>query len=160
MHLKEKLDPLEKKIKILRFIDHFGLNDYFNIDKVGDIELTNSYESVSTGKYYNSIKGKFHLSYTYNKGNNQINKVKFSTKYSSYESYENRYKPDIECDTSLNVTNTDDQYYIDKDNHNIPCMLYINGDEVESESWGYLVGKIIDIICGDKRALCQFLDFK
>ena len=107
-----------------------------------------------------SRNGTFELSYTYYQTNNNIIKVKFSAEYSSQTSYENRYEPYVECESSLEVTNTNDQYYIDKANHDIPCQLYVNGDEVESQSWAYLINKIIYDIEGEENELYKFLDFK
>ena len=142
-----KLAILEKKIKIFKFIDNFGLSNY--LENVHDIELTNSYNKSNIGE--------FNFSYIYNKSNNQVNHIKFKVKYSNQHSYENNINTYIE--STLDVTNTSDLYYIDHA-EGVPCTLYINGDELEAESWGYLLGKIIDIICGSRGTLYRFLDFK
>lgn len=101
--------------------------------------------------------GEFHFSYKYFKSNDQINHVNFSLKYSSQQSYENRYDPNIECQTSLNVTNTNDKYYIDKDHKGIPVEFFVNQEEPEEESWGYLLFKIIQEV--EYKGVLEFIDF-
>jgi len=159
--LDTKLKPLQEKMKTLRFIEHFGLKSYFNIDKVQNIKVTNSYEYVSADEYCESSEGKFNFSYGYfnskNKNKIKTNEVKFSLKYSSQQSYENRYNPYIECQTSVNVTNTNDKYYIDKDHNGIPVEFFVNEKESEEESWGYLLSKIIQKIEG--QGVLEFVDF-
>ena len=159
--LEAKIKPLEEKMKALRFIEHFGLESYFNIAKVQNIKVTNSYEYVSAAEYCESSEVKFNFSYEYckSKNNNKIktNKVNFSLKYSSQQSYENRYNPYIECQTSVNVTNTNDKYYIDKDHKGIPVQFFVNEKEPEEESWGYLLFKIIQEI--ESEGVLEFIDF-
>lgn len=156
--LEIKLKPLEEKMKTLRFIDHYDLKSYFNIDKIQDIKFSNQYDYVSTGEYNESIVGEFHFSYKYFKSNNQINQVNFSIKYSSQQSYENRYEPYIDCQTSINVTNTDDKYELDKDHEGIPVEFFVNQEEPEEESWGYLLSQIIQKI--EYKGILEFLEFE
>ena len=159
--IQSKLKPLEEKMKTLRFIEHFGLKSYFNIDRVQNIKITNSYDYVSAAEYCGSGEGEFNFSYEYcnskNKNKIKTNEVKFSLKYSSQQSYENRYNPYIECQTSVNVTNTNDKYYIDKDNRGIPVQFFVNEEEPEEESWGYLLSKIIQDI--EYKGVLEFIDF-
>ena len=108
--LEAKLKPLQEKMKTLRFIEHFGLESYININKVQNIKVSNSYNYVSGAEYCGSGVGEFHFSYQYFKSKNVKINVKFSLEYSSEESYENRYNPYIDCQTSLNVFNTKEQH--------------------------------------------------
>ena len=54
IELKSKLKPFEEKMKTLRFIEHFGLKSYFNINKVQNIKVSNSYNYVSGAEYCGS----------------------------------------------------------------------------------------------------------
>lgn len=130
-------------MKTLRFIEHFGLENYFNIDKVQNINVSNSYNYVSGAEYCGSGA-------EYCKSKNVKINVKFSLEYSSEESYENRYNPYIDCYTSLNVFNT-------KDNKGIPVNFSVNGKEPKEKSWAYLLSKIIQEI--ESQGVLEFVDF-
>ena len=130
-------------MKTLRFIEHFGLENYFNIDKIQNINVSNSYNYVSGAEYCGSGA-------EYCKSKNVKINVKFSLEYSSEESYENRYNPYIDCYTSLNVFNT-------KDNKGIPVNFSVNGKEPKEKSWAYLLSKIIQEI--ESQGVLEFVDF-
>ena len=130
-------------MKTLRFIEHFGLENYFNIDKIQNINVSNSYNYVSGAEYCGSGA-------EYCKSKNVKINVKFSLEYSSEESYENRYNPYIDCYTSLNVFNT-------KDNKGIPVNFWVNGKEPKEKSWAYLLSKIIQEI--ESQGVLEFVDF-
>jgi len=157
IELKTKLKPFEEKMKTLRFIEHFSLESYFNINKVQNIKVSNSYNYVSGAEYCGSGLGEFHFSYEYCKSKNVKINVKFSLEYSSEESYENRYNPYIDCQTSLNVFNTKDKYQLDKDDKGIPVDFSVNGKEPKEKSWAYLLFKIIQEI--ESQGVLEFVDF-
>jgi len=158
-------------MKTLRFIEHFGLENYFNIDKIQNINVSNSYNYVSGAEYcgsgaeycgsgaeycgsgaeYCGSGAEYCGSGAeYCKSKNVKINVKFSLEYSSEESYENRYNPYIDCYTSLNVFNT-------KDNKGIPVNFSVNGKEPKEKSWAYLLSKIIQEI--ESQGVLEFVDF-
>lgn len=137
-------------MKTLRFIEHFGLENYFNIDKIQNINVSNSYNYVSGAEYCGSGAEYYVSGAEYCKSKNVKINVKFSLEYSSEESYENRYNPYIDCYTSLNVFNT-------KDNKGIPVNFWVNGKEPKEKSWAYLLSKIIQEI--ESQGVLEFVDF-
>jgi len=137
-------------MKTLRFIEHFGLENYFNIDKIQNINVSNSYNYVSGAEYCGSGAEYCGSGAEYCKSKNVKINVKFSLEYSSEESYENRYNPYIDCYTSLNVFNT-------KDNKGIPVNFWVNGKEPKEKSWAYLLSKIIQEI--ESQGVLEFVDF-
>jgi len=160
--LKLKLNPLEKTMRVFRFIDEFDLKSH--LDHVTNINISNEYNEVSTGEYNLSQIGEFKFSYDYINNNKTIN-VNFTIDFSSQTSYENRYEPYIECEYKLDVTNTDDEYYIDGGDY--PEILivnseYVNGDENlpnVPESWCNLINRVINYIEGDKNQMKDLMKF-
>ena len=156
--LEIKLKPLEEKMKTLRFIEHFGLESYININKIQDIKFSNKYDYISTGEYEESINAEFNFSYKYFKSINQINHVNFYLKYSSQHTYENRYVPNINCQTKINVTNTNDEYHFDKDDMGRPVEFYVIQDDTDEESWGSLLSKLVEKI--EYKGILEFIEFQ
>lgn len=68
------------------------------LEHISDLSFTNSYEYSNPREYHEFIDGSFELSYKYKE-----DKILFTGKYESNQTYENRYEPHIEQEYCLQI---------------------------------------------------------
>ena len=99
------------------------------------------YSDNPRDEYSSFHSGELELSYDYVKSNNNIINIKYKADYNSTQTYENRYNPYVEFDSSLKVSPTL-HYTYNKDEE----IIY--DEEDEENKWCDLMNKVLnDISC-------------
>jgi len=133
-----------KADKVLEnFKNKYNVDNMPNIDNLKVI-ASYRYSDNPRDEYSAFHSGELVLSYDYVKGNNNVISVEYKADYNSTQTYDNRYDPDVEFDSSLQVSpNLDYTYHRDEE------IIYEDEDKDEDEGkWCDLMNKVLDdILC-------------
>lgn len=149
--LESLLENLQKETdsvvvpKVDKVLENF--KNKYNVDNMPNIDnlkvIARYRNSDNPRDEYSSFhSGELVLSYDYVKGNNNVISVEYKADYNSTQTYDNRYDPDVEFDSSLQVSpNLDYTYHRDEE------IIYEDEDEDEGK-WCDLMNKVLDdILC-------------
>jgi hypothetical protein len=149
--INDQIESLEKQIiqlkneknaiKLMKLCD---ITDD-DLDRVGNFQVDLTYDCISSEPYeYSSlINGKMVVSYNYTNVHfksateieTKICTVKLTVTYGYYQTYENRYEPNIESSSKVEVDGIDERWQ------------YIENQEIEysdkNGKWGYIINKIL-----------------
>ena len=164
--LKKELDEKNKKISVIENkLSEFFKTEDSDLEKIKknflekyDIDMTYvdnlkilahyRYSDNPRDEYSAYHSGELELSYDFIKDSDNIISVKYTADYNSSQSYENRFDPDVEFDSELNVS-PNIKFDYDKDVE----IYYTNPseeDECESEEdnslWCNLINKVLEEI--------------
>ena len=102
-------DP-KKDNKIPQDVDKVKENfkDKYNVDNMPNVDNLKviaryRYSDNPRDEYSSFHSGELELSYDYVKGNNNVISVEYKADYNSTQTYDNRYDPDVEFESSLKV---------------------------------------------------------
>lgn len=113
------------------------------------------YSDNPRDEYSSYHSGELELSYDYvkDKDNNNVISVKYTADYNSSQSYENRFDPDVEFDSTLTVSPSNIKFDYDKDVE----IFYTNPkyddedseDDEETTKWCDLLNNVLEEIEGN-----------
>ena len=148
-------DP-KKGNKIPQDVDRVKENfkDKYNVDNMPNVDNLKviaryRYSDNPRDEYSAFHSGELELSYDYVKGNNNVISVKYKAEYNSSQTYDNRYNPDVEFESSLKVSpNLHYTYHKDELIEYYEPTKDEDEDEDEDEGkWCDLMNKVLDDIC-------------
>ena len=146
-------DVISKVDKVTEnFKNKYDVDIMPNIDNLKVI-ASYRYSDNPRDEYSAFHGGKLELSYDYVKGNNNVISVKYKAEYNSSQTYDNRYDPDVEFESSLKVSpNLHYTYHKDElIEYYEPTKDEDEEDEDEDEDegkWCDLMNKVLDdILC-------------
>jgi hypothetical protein len=121
------------------FKNKYNVDNMPNIDNLKVI-ASYRYSDNPRDEYSAFHSGELELSYDYVKGNNNVISVKYKADYNSSQTYDNRYEPYVEFESSLEVSpNLHYTYHRDEE------IIYEDKDE---DKWCDLMNKVLDdILC-------------
>ena len=149
-------DSLKTEESELEKIKQNLLNRY-NIDMtyIDNLNVISHYRYSDNPRdeYSSYHSGELELSYDYVKDNNNVISVKYTADYNSSQSYENRFDPDVEFESKLNVSPSNIKFDYDPDVE----IFYTNPkyddedseDDEDSTKWCDLMNKILEDIDGN-----------
>jgi hypothetical protein len=130
------------KMFVENVIDNFkDRYDVINMPNIDNLKVIARYRHSDNPRdeYSSFHSGELELSYDYVKGNNNVISVEYKADYNSTQTYENRFDPEVEFDSSLKVSpNLDYTYHRDK-------LIEYDEDEDE-DKWCDLMNKVLDDI--------------
>ena len=156
--IDDQIESLEKQIiqlkneknamKLMKLCD---ITDD-DLERVGNfqVDLTYDRHSSEQDEYLSTINGKMIVSYNYTnvhfksptKIETDICTVKLTVTYNLYQTYQNRYEPDIESSSEIKI------------NGNVGNWDYIENEKIEysdkNGNWGYIINKILEHIDHDE----------
>ena len=144
--------------KVDKVLENF--KNKYNVDNMPNIDNLKviaryRYSDNPRDEYSSFHSGELVLSYDYVKGNNNVISVEYKADYNSTQTYDNRYDPDVEFDSSLQVSpNLHYTYHRDE---LIEYSEFKDEDEDEDEDegkWCDLMNKVLDDI------LCEANNFR
>ena len=117
-----------------------------DLDRVGNFQVDLTYDCISSeqDEYSKTINGKMIVSYNYTNVHfkspteieTDIITVKLTVTYGYYQTYQNRYEPEIESSSNVEVDIDDDERW-----------QYIENQEIEysdkNGKWGDIINKIL-----------------
>ena len=135
-----KITSYEKNdIVTENFKNKYDVDNMPNIENIKVIARYR-YSDNLRDEYSSFHSGELELSYDYVKSNNNVINVIYKANYNSTQTYENRYNPYVEFDSSLKVSPTLNYTY-NKDEE----IIY---DDEEEDKWCDLMNKVLDdILC-------------
>jgi len=163
--LKKELNEKNKKISVIENkLSEFFKTDDSDLEKIKknflekyDIDMTYvdnlkilaryRYSDNPRDEYSAYHSGELELSYDFIKDSDNIISVKYTADYNSSQSYENRFDPDVEFDSKLNVSP-----YIKFDYDKDVEIYYTNPSEEDEEDeennslWCGLINKVLEEI--------------
>lgn len=136
-------DDINNNLKGSKVIENF--KNKYNVDNMPNIDNLKviaryRYSNNPRDEYSSFHSGELELSYDYVKDNNNVISVEYKADYNSTQTYENRYDPYVEFDSSLKVSPTL-HYTYNKDEE----IIY---EDEEEDKWCNLMNKVLDdILC-------------
>ena len=113
MSLDEQIEETRKKLDnliLLKQNENF-INKYIidNLDKISNLKIDiNCQQLDNEPEYHCNFTYTMNISYDFKESNNKVINVNFYVEYQHSQTYENRYDPDIYCQTKLKVKNLND----------------------------------------------------
>ena len=157
-------DSLKTEESELEKIKQNFLNRY-NIDMtyIDNLKVIAHYRYSDNPRdeYSSYHNGELELSYDYVKDNNNVISVKYTADYNSSQSYENRFDPDVEFDSKLNVSPSNIKFDYDPDVE----IFYTNPkyndedseDDEDSTKWCDLLNNVLEEIEGNVDNFSQIV---
>ena len=149
MSIEQQIEELGNQIKVLKNIKIkeklLNTCDIVENDCIHNLKVDLDFEEMSSDvdEYSHSVNGNLTISYDYINKKQQVN-VHFNVKYSSQQTYDNRYSPYIECNSTLSVNPNNINYEYENNNE----VKDKDKNEDEDESWEYVINKVLDYING------------
>jgi hypothetical protein len=124
------------------FKNKYNVDNMPNIDNLKVI-ASYRYSDNPRDEYSAFHSGELELSYDYVKGNNHVISVKYKADYNSSQTYDNRYEPYVEFESSLEVSpNLHYTYHRDEE------IIYEDKLALDEDKWCDLMNKVLDdILC-------------
>lgn len=146
MSIEQQIKELENQIKVLKNIKIkeklLNTCDIVENNSIHNLKVDLDFEEMSSDvdEYSHSVNGNLTISYDYINKKQKVN-VHFNVKYSSQQTYDNRYRPYIECNSKLSVDPNNINYEYE-DN------VEVTKKNDSSSSWEYLINQVLNYIDG------------
>ena len=161
MSLDEQIEETRKKLDnliLLKQNENF-INKYIidNLDKISNLKIDiNCQQLDNEPEYHCNFTYTMNISYDFKESNNKVINVNFYVEYQHSQTYENRYDPDIYCQTKLKVKNLNDPNdniyynYIENESIEIEEANEEDDDEDEKIHWNFIIKKLLEEVEGEK----------
>ena len=149
--LEQQIIQLKNEKNAMKLMKLCDITDD-DLDRVGNFQVDLTYDCISSeqDEYSKTINGKMIVSYNYTNVHfkspteieTDIITVKLTVTYGYYQTYQNRYEPEIDSSSEVEVDINDDEQW-----------QYIENERIEysdkNGKWGDIINKILVHIDGD-----------